>query len=98
MNLTSEKMLSLNHIPTREVENDLRDALFELHGYQLEKEAIESAFSERAREWSSYDSKVVEAWRSDETFVTHHPHKDFFSALDAISAFSKLKNNSRERK
>lgn len=42
MNLTKEQLNKVAHIPTSEVEADLRDAQIELNGYEVEKNAIES--------------------------------------------------------
>ena len=42
MILSSEKLRSLDHIPTAEVEADLLDAQRELNGYEVEKRTIES--------------------------------------------------------
>lgn len=43
MQLTTEQLEKVSHIPTGEVESDLLDAQHELLGYVTEKEAIESA-------------------------------------------------------
>lgn len=42
MKLTPEKLASVDHIPTAEVEADLIDAQRELAGYETEMHAIES--------------------------------------------------------
>lgn len=42
MKLTPEKLSSVDHIPTHEVESDLLDAQRELNGYETEMQAIES--------------------------------------------------------
>ena len=42
MTLTQSQLEKVAHIPTSEVESDLRDAQIELNGYEVEKSAIES--------------------------------------------------------
>lgn len=42
MKITEEKLNSLSHIPTNEVESDLLEAQIELNGYKVESDAIES--------------------------------------------------------
>jgi hypothetical protein len=42
MKLSNDHMSRIAHIPTSEVEADLRDAERELNGYRVEKDAIES--------------------------------------------------------
>lgn len=42
MTLSEQQIANVAHIPTAEVQADLRDAERELHGYEVEKSAIES--------------------------------------------------------